>query len=231
MILIGSIASYGYERKEVVSLPIDRTVHIMGYDLGYRGMDRKGWGIEIDGKNKVYLEIRSTRKGSANLPLILSSFSRDLYISLSDFIPDPNALSLYIKKGEEKRINGYRIRFLGFEISGMMGSRGAEVRAKLHVEGPGGSRGDIAPGMDFSGMPTGRGIIPGDGVVELAKIRADEGMIYLKIYGLGGRKRSEMLIVEISEKPLVGMVWTGTIMMLVGGALAFVRRMKGLSHS
>jgi cytochrome c-type biogenesis protein CcmF len=229
-ILVGAIASYGYEKREVASLTVDRPVHVMGYEVRYNGMERAGWGMEITGKGmrrRVYLEVRSTRKGSATIPAVFSSILRDLYISPRDFIPDSSALSLYLRKGEEKGIRGYRIRFMGFEIIGATGSRGAEVRARLRVRGPKGSVVEVAPGMDFSGTPTGRARLPeGEASAELAAIRADEGMIALRIYGLDGRRPSEALIVEISEKPLVSMVHLGAALIMLGGILAFIRRTR-----
>jgi len=65
----------------------------------------------------------------------------------------------------------------------------------------------------------------GDGLVYLEEIDADNKAISLSIVDIS-QEASETLILEMSRKPLIGLVWLGTIFMMIGLVITWWRRRK-----
>jgi len=65
----------------------------------------------------------------------------------------------------------------------------------------------------------------GDGIVYLDEIDADTKMISLTILDTS-QDAGETLILEMSRKPLIGLVWVGTALMMIGLGITWWRRKK-----
>lgn len=60
----------------------------------------------------------------------------------------------------------------------------------------------------------------------LSDIQADAGMVSLQFAGVPGMDVVDLLVLEVSTKPLINMVWLGLIMVCVGTFVSFIRRRK-----
>ena len=66
--------------------------------------------------------------------------------------------------------------------------------------------------------------------VALSEINVEEKKILLEIIGGSGQTPPRIppqLILEVSTKPLMMVVWTGVVLIIAGSLMAFRRRFKG----
>ena len=62
--------------------------------------------------------------------------------------------------------------------------------------------------------------------VSISKILADRGAVVLDIPGLTESGPSDRLILTLSEKPIINLVWIGTTLILLGSLVAVIRRLS-----
>jgi hypothetical protein len=72
--------------------------------------------------------------------------------------------------------------------------------------------------------------LPGGGTITLGTVNPNAGTAQILIEGVPGAGASgaaspEVLAVELSTKPLIGLVWVGMGILLFGAALGIVRRL------
>ncbi|HEX6200873.1 MAG TPA: hypothetical protein VF150_11455, partial [Thermoanaerobaculia bacterium] len=72
--------------------------------------------------------------------------------------------------------------------------------------------------------------VPGGGMVQVAAISPNEGQVRLAMQGLPGMAgsggRPPSLSVDVTEKPLIQLVWIGLWVILMGGGLAVFQRLR-----
>ncbi len=66
--------------------------------------------------------------------------------------------------------------------------------------------------------------------VILDQVIPDKNMIMLEIPGLT-KSRPEKLVIDISKKPIISLVWFGTTLIMIGGILTIMRRRKELPQT
>jgi cytochrome c-type biogenesis protein CcmF len=59
--------------------------------------------------------------------------------------------------------------------------------------------------------------------VQLDRILADQGAVAISIPGLIDRS-PEKLVLDISRKPLINLVWVGAVLIMIGSLVTFIRR-------
>jgi cytochrome c biogenesis factor len=64
--------------------------------------------------------------------------------------------------------------------------------------------------------------------INVEKILADQGAVLLDIPGLD-TGTPEMLVLDITRKPMILLVWIGTTIVLLGCVVSFARRRRDLS--
>jgi cytochrome c biogenesis factor len=64
--------------------------------------------------------------------------------------------------------------------------------------------------------------------INVEKILADQGAVLLDIPGLD-TNTPEMLVLDVTRKPMILLVWIGTTIVLLGCVVSFARRRKDLS--
>jgi len=65
--------------------------------------------------------------------------------------------------------------------------------------------------------------------VSIQRIHADQGAVLLSIPQLFASQEVERLILDISKKPLIMLVWFGTTFILLGSLIVMIRRMRELT--
>lgn len=66
--------------------------------------------------------------------------------------------------------------------------------------------------------------VPGLGALELARMDADHGRI--AVFPPAAAAATSVVVMDMSTKPLVNLVWVGALLMLFGTAIAGVRRAR-----
>jgi hypothetical protein len=65
--------------------------------------------------------------------------------------------------------------------------------------------------------------LPGGGAVRVAGINASNGKVLLD---LGGLPTTAHLAIDVTQKPLISLVWGGLYVVLAGGILATINRLR-----
>ena len=70
--------------------------------------------------------------------------------------------------------------------------------------------------------------LPGGGSVRITSVDPTQGRVQVALPGTEVAPGSEILAVEVSTKPLVGLVWVGAVVMLASALMSMVRRFLDL---
>jgi cytochrome c biogenesis factor len=62
--------------------------------------------------------------------------------------------------------------------------------------------------------------------VSIAQVLADEGAVVLALSGVGSAGPVSELVLEVSRKPLMNLVWGGSVIIILGTAVSFWRRRR-----
>jgi cytochrome c-type biogenesis protein CcmF len=235
--LVGVIALSQYGRQLPVELPLGQPKSAFGFEFTYRGLT-----TPADGKTRARIAVRGGRGEFEALPPIYFSefnqsvmraphverfWDRDLYISPIEVLAaDRGAPGFPLAKGQSREVGDARFTFVDFGMQ----RTDKEVRAsaEILVERDGTAE-RVRPAVVVSEY--GRTSVPADfgggGAVSLASVDADGGTIELTVRVPGQPSVPEALAVEISTKPLIGLVWAGVSVMLIGILLAIARRSRG----
>ncbi|HEX5760828.1 MAG TPA: cytochrome c-type biogenesis CcmF C-terminal domain-containing protein [Thermoanaerobaculia bacterium] len=244
VMLLGFLASAGYDRSTKVTLEQGVPKRVDGMTLTFQRFvprsaeDRKEkMEIKVVRENgssylaypRLFLNDR-TKQVMAN-PHIRSLALQDLYISPIEF--DPGQPQLELARGESGRLAGLELRFVDFDLNAegnalaaMQAMKSMTVGAVVEVTRDGRTervrplyRMDPASGT----VETPPAPLPGGGNLFLAGINASAHKVQLEVQGLSNPAR---LAVDVTRKPLIQLVWYGLYVVLAGGALATVNRLR-----
>jgi cytochrome c-type biogenesis protein CcmF len=254
MVMIAIIVSGLYDRTERVVLEEDKPETVLGYDLIYKGLEQKQDGkdvvkIEVDKGGDTFharprLFYNNKTRGMMREPDVKAGFLTDLYISPLErrqAQQKSQGHSLILKKGETKKLDIYEITFLDFKMSGHSDTPGAiDIGAELEIT-KGSQKTNITPVLTIAGKernsrPVHIGLSQDEHAsptVALIGINADNKSVQLTVSGLPGHDHSanvmpEQLLVEVSEKPFMNILWAGTIILIFGVYLSLHRRLANL---
>jgi len=244
--LIGIITSSSYETNTRTTLPINSPKQVMNYQMKYLGF-RTG----ADGKDEAVIQIAgagsNTLEASPKFywsefnqafmrnPSVHNLWVKDLYISPIQVIPadqGTNASKLMIKKSETVYFENYLLNFEGYEMNDHSNvANSIEVYALIQFRQDDGNAFMIKPGIRVTGqqqqlLPAD---LPGTGrAVNIQNIDIDNGTLTLAIDHESSNEKQpgEMLAVEITEKPLINILWLGTIVMIIGVSVSLINRSR-----
>jgi cytochrome c-type biogenesis protein CcmF len=246
LMMIGIITSSVYDKTDKISLPIGTEVNIMGYEMTYLGFN-----ISNEGKDEAIISV--ARNGSevceARTKFYWSDFSqaymrnpsvhnlwlKDLYIAPIQVIPaEKKSSGQTVKLFEDKTVyfENYRLQFKGYEMNSHNVDAGeVSVEAIINVSS---QEADFVlkplvrvQNQNKSTIPDN---IPGsEREVHIHEININEKSLTILIdddiqtvAASAGRK--EMLAIEVTEKPLINLLWLGTILMIIGLWVAILNR-------
>jgi cytochrome c-type biogenesis protein CcmF len=250
LMIIGIITSSVYDKELKTTLPIDEKKSVYGYELEYKGLIPAPDGkdkvkIMIDGEVS-YAKFYWSEYSRAYMvaPSVRNQLLRDLYISPIQIIPAAGSenyienehLHVTLKKNSDIEWRGYRLNLQGYDMDSqrMMNGRGdpgiAAIIRVVSIEK--GIDTVIKPMVKMSATEKEASavILPGSGMkiyvnginvenrsLDLAVIEPDE-------QGKSEAKQGEMLAVEVSVKPLINILWLGTIVMIIGFLISLYHR-------
>jgi cytochrome c-type biogenesis protein CcmF len=170
-------------------------------------------------------------EGLMRKPYIRRNLFFDLYLAPEQIQNDQEMPGLKLKKGKSVELGGYSITFREFQSSEHSGSESMKFGAVLDITDSTGATETIVPAIGLEGgsmknyetpLMKGREEHP----VRLEKILADQGEVIVSIAGLTDNKASDLLIMEVSKKPTMNVLWGGSIILILGGLLSVFRRWK-----
>ena len=192
---------------------------------------------------KMYVNSR-TGQLMAN-PAIRSSATMDLYIAPQQYDPgQPQIIGRDVRlmKGTTTEIEGTGFTFRDFNADRAAMMRGEQkilVLTDMTITPPDGSRHDVTLRYVFH-LDTREGeaeeaAIPGfpNGRMRVLAVSPNDGAVVVRLVGVSKNPADEFqaatvesLAVDVTRKPLIGMVWGGFYVMMAGGLLAFVKRSR-----
>jgi cytochrome c-type biogenesis protein CcmF len=242
IILLGILASAGYDHSTKVTLVQGAPQRVGGMTLTFtrfiprhgRDKERMEVAVERDGKRfKVYPKMfvnSRTRQLMVN-PDIRNFALMDLYVSPIEF--DPGQPRLELAQGEAGAVGQTQVRFVRFDLQAegnalvqMAANRTVTVGAVLEVTQNGKPaivrplyRLNPADGrVETPPLP-----LPGGGAVRVSGINASTGKVLLDLGGIANPMR---LSIDVTQKPLISLVWGGLYVVLAGGILATITRLR-----
>jgi cytochrome c-type biogenesis protein CcmF len=247
LMFVGFLTSSGYDQSVKINLPQDEPQEALGYAFTYLGMEKD------PAAEKDFLNIKVEKGGKAFLarpkfyfsqynesimrtPHIRVNLLEDLYLAPVEQV-EAEAVgknTFVLEKGESKIVEGYAITFLGFDMSPHQAESQISVGATLQVKHEG-ETDTLTPTMSMgqSGqdrikekvyLPDGK-----HGVV-LEQIDADRKMVKLTIFAPEDEPQKDLLVLEVSRKPLINLLWLGTVLIMLGLTVSTYRRAKELKR-
>jgi len=238
ILLVGILGSSAFSSEERLVLPRDKMESAFGYDFTYQGTT----GSLGNAENEILLTMRKGKtvihtrprfyfsermNGMMKRPHIVKKFSKDLYLAPLDIQELEGSQGLQLSKGESREVGGYNIKFLTFDMLSHGETGGVSVAAELEVAHNGGVD-TIKPVMSSGSNGLTGEPVPlykdSDYNVVLEKINASAGSVTLAIPGLVDASSPDQLILEVSSKPVINLVWLGSILICIGMIITFYRR-------
>jgi cytochrome c-type biogenesis protein CcmF len=254
ILFVGILASSAYDESVKVTLEQGKAVKagelMLTFQrfLGREGELKERAEVEVvraDGSKwmaypKIFVNDR-TRQLMIN-PAIRSGLFSDLYLSPLEY--DPGGAGgrggqLQLAKGDASRFGDLAVRFVDFDL-GDRGTALAKMAAgemvtivtQLDVTTPDGRTERVTPAFRFAQGGASETIpapLPGGGRVAVGRLNASAGQVELMFDGLGvGAPAPARLALDVTRKPLVQLVWWGIYVVMMGGILATIGRVRQL---
>jgi cytochrome c-type biogenesis protein CcmF len=252
VLFIGIIGSARYSEEVNVSLPIEQPKEALGYRMTYKGAtpikgDEEKFHFNVvcekDGKAFLLQPVMyysDYSEGIMKNPDIANLFLKDLYLSPMA-LEEPNQISQEdlhtFKKGEEISVGDMKVKFIDFDrskfnrddmTSGKQNIMGAELEVTVN-----GKTQKLVAEQEISDQ--GSNAIP-------VKLNEDDKytfqLIKMSISGetavdiaitddtKSKNPAPETLVLTASIKPLIHLVWGGTVIMVLGFFLALTARYR-----
>jgi cytochrome c-type biogenesis protein CcmF len=234
VLILGIISSNVHSYSIQKNLTKDIETEINSIKLIFKGSDNsKTAALKFIYKNKnLNNEIKipyyfsSKTNSFVKEPYIDYGLFKDIYIAPVDYkTGNENSGDILISKGEEKSVNAIKIKFIGFDMDKLqMTAEHAAIYVKLSVN----SNGNVyflTPGILIKGRDNRVRIdaqIPHiNRKISLLDFDITNKKILLHIEpGKEATVPPDSVIVDISFKRFVWLVWLGMILMSIGGILA-----------
>ncbi len=245
LMFAGIIISGVFESSERKLLSQDIRNSAFGYDFTFKGDylspdGKHGLLIEVQNGSQIHeaiprLYVNKYFNSEMREPHVDEGFLYDMYISPLQVVnsgQEAGQNELVIAKGETKQYAGYNIAFTTFNLSDHQESGEFRVAAVLTFEKDGKTF-ELAPALLLKGRENinqpatlpGAENSPGGARVILAGINAEQKNIKLAFEGLGTvESKPQQIVVEISKKPFMSVIWLGTIVLTLGSMMAMRRR-------
>ncbi len=252
LLFLGILGSGSFDDTTRLLLIPGQPQNAFGYQFTFRGIpdlhaEKPKIDIEVSDGKQSYIASPSLYFSNYNQSLMrqpdIKIFPmKDLYISpMEVHVPDPaesgNLRTLDLTKGETKEFAGYKVTFERFETGqhdqgGMMsvgavlkvtvGDKEFEVIPQFSITSRGERQTTPVPLPAQSSTSSLHGP-----QIALDAINVDEQQVHLEFFGLAPKENpqpAQTLLVEVSTKPLMMVLWTGVVLIIAGSVIAWRRR-------
>ncbi len=255
VLFLGIIGSSKYSVEENLALPIDEPKQALGYTLTYKGAtpikgekskdEKYHFNVVVEKEGKGYLLqpvmfYSEYSQGIMKNPDIANLGIKDIYLapmSLEVGSPYTEQDIVKFEKGQELDVKGMKIKFIDFDRSKfsqdkMMSGEENIIGAQLEVTANGKTETVIAEQFLAQGNTEPIPVkIPGSNnmTVYLTQISVDgvpTAFVAVSDKEPGSSDDKETLVLTASIKPLINLVWGGTIIMAIGFFISLMNRKK-----
>jgi cytochrome c-type biogenesis protein CcmF len=238
VMLLGVLVYSTFGRQRQVALPEGKAVEALGLTLRYDGVrpakdGKDQLAIAVQGEGRRYearpvMYFSEFNQATMRNPHVERFWNHDVYISPIEMKPADQALpSVVLGKGQSGEAGGVALTFREFEREGQMGDpNGFKLRAAVAV-GPGPDAPVVRPAVAITpyGLTREPVDLPGGGTLTLGDVDPNTGTAQLLVRAAGAPAAADVLAVEVSTKPFIGLVWVGMGLLLFGAGLGIRRRL------
>ncbi len=230
LMVVGVITSGFHSTTDQKKLFLNRPETVGGVNLTFNGFTREKEASMIftlrdgDTSRRIAMKYYMSEKMKSlyREPYIDYGFLGDTYIIPEDYTPSSIAdNNVVLAKGQQQNIGGVDVKFLKFDARQM---RAAEpvIYAELLVNGK-----RVKPGIKIDKRKANRidAKVPGtDRVISLLRINPSDELIDIFVSpGKDVKVVPDSVIVKVSHKRLIWIVWLGTVLITIGGCYAIYR--------
>lgn len=246
IMFVGIIISARFDETTRIVLNQGEKSEALGYVFNYVEFAQKN-----DGKHEVIINVMDgnssftanpriyfsdMNQGMMREPYVEPGFITDLYLAPLERRAQQSS-GLTLLKGEEKKFGNLTLKFLEFEMGSHAETNEFTVGAKLKISANEKTE-EIIPRMIMAGgnrktMPAPIAILGHDGethpAVILTGLNADDKSISIEFSGInpaGANQSTDQLLLEVSKKPFMSILWVGTIILTLGTVVSFKRRLN-----
>jgi len=239
MMFVGIVASSAWGSSATALLPLGEPTYALGHTLTYQGHvegsePRHRWSVRVqrDGVVDDQVELGMFKEnGDGQIfrkPGVMRRLDGDLYLAPQSLdVEEAGGTALELGRGNPVPYHDATLTFVEFDRNGKTQSdEGMIIRAVVDVERDGETVRSILPLlMGNDGTLHGHGVevatLPGV-TLTLQRIAVEQGLLLVQAVAAGERG-SEAMTVEVSSKPFIGFLWTGTILLSLGCCVAVAR--------
>lgn len=232
LLIIGIILSSAGSQTQAVHFVQGQPQSVSGYTLTYLGEEKADDGSGswqkfqlAEGGHSVlvspYTKLNKDGMASAREPGIYRSLMADLYIAPNlqeDMSPKMKKITMH--KGDRVQEGALQITFLDISLQGM-GSNEVHVSTAVQVQTEGKEE-LLHPELNFKNGRVSAEPVQAFGQHEftLYSVSPSDSAIILAYRDIASEANQPQIDVEISHKPLINLVWAGTILIVTGTILA-----------
>jgi cytochrome c-type biogenesis protein CcmF len=230
IILIGFLASTVFaQSSEPVKLKGNENTEVLGLQCRFLGLGDNF----LSSDNRAEIEVNTGSSGyiarpafyqdpyygqTVINPYIHKTLLYDTYYSPQQYFPEYTTLTL--AKGDSNRAFGLDIKFIDYKMDSHDKSGAMGVGASLEIT-DGDSVYNVVPYFHAGTDGEAYIKIPNSLYrIYLDRILADDKKIIIDVVGIGD------LSLEISRKPLINLVWLGSVIIVFGSILAYFKRKR-----
>lgn len=237
IMLIGILASSAFSESSILFLKEGESEEALGYKILFQEEEiiqgKDYFYLEVQGNGKTYQAVpRMYLAGSRPMlmrePYIIRGVFKDIYLSPLEKDLEQPGETVILSQGEMAEVGGYDILFKEFSIDFPMEAGMIQVGAVLEV-------GEESSGVNTQITPTlttvngERNAVPveipgGEDLAIVENLDANQKVILLRVFPQDSPPPENLLVLEVSSKPLVSILALGSLMLLAGTALATWRR-------
>jgi cytochrome c-type biogenesis protein CcmF len=187
------------------------------------------WIQRVTGQAGMMFRPAITRDRMGNqmtAPGIFSHPTHDVYVAPVEY--DPGSWeSTRITVGPDKpfEANGVRLYFMGLEPLGEEGSPNFGVQVRL-LAVRGKEHRVVTPQLNLTSLAGTIEPLPGGGRVNISAENDFRTGVNLDLIPPNARKMPPWVVVDVTMKPFISLVWAGMVLSVLGGAVAVVRRSR-----
>ncbi|MCP4130647.1 MAG: cytochrome c biogenesis protein CcsA [bacterium] len=233
ILIIGVITSTYFTSSSKDKIYKDMENNIGPVNLTFKGLTKKKkstllfsvrkWGNTQNAEIDYYFSEKL--KGMYKKPYVEQFFWGDLYIIPQSFESGQNSASesLVLEKGKTAKSGNLSIKFIQFSTEGMT-SESPSIFANLLINNK-----KVSPGVTVLANGHRRYIdkkIPGtERTIGLHNFDLSKKSVSLSMSpGKNAMIMPDSLIIDISKKPFIWLVWLGTLLITAGGIIALTRK-------
>ena len=247
LMVIGVVSSGMYGDSTRIALPENESVEGLGYEFKYHGFQKEARGqdfakIEVTGNDDYFVALpkfyySDYTRSYMHTPYVRNYLTHDLYIAPLQLVPSDQLApgkQIEMLEGETKAVKGVHITFnsLGMErnTGNGQGTESITASALLTVKSDSMVY-KLKPAIKLEAGE--RTLLPDSISSPVLKFTITGMQVDKKVINLivaapedGQRKKGDYLVIEVSEKPYIWILWLGTIILFLGIIIALLDKRK-----